>query len=216
MVKNNVLIILSFCILLCGLILTPGHVSQASNVKDCLENDPDCLDISEEIQVQMDPTDEDGQINESNNQSLFLTFLKMFFALFVVLGLIYLTLRFLNKRHKLFQPIQALENLGGISLGQNKSIQVVRVGSNVYLIGVGENVELLQEIVDEDVINDLLHTAEDQTTARQWIASFMGKKQTNEDAGNRFKHMFSSELSKLKRKRQEIITQQKQKEDMYE
>lgn len=191
-------------------------IAQASNVKDCLENDQDCSELNEELRVDIESTDE-VEDNQQGGQSLVSVLFKMFFALLVVLGLIYVTLRFLNKRHKMFQQVQALENLGGLSVGQNKSIQVVRVGSKMYLLGVGENVELLKEIVDEDVKHDLLHKNVDQPlSASEWITSLLQpkeKKNNNEEVAGKFKQMFSTELDKLQQHRKEMIDYHKQKED---
>lgn len=81
--------------------------------------------------------------------SLAISIVKTIVLLGLILFLIYFLLKLLNKKNRLFQQSKTLENLGGISLGQNKSIQVIRVGEKMYLIGVGDNVELLQEVSDE-------------------------------------------------------------------
>ena len=56
-----------------------------------------------------------------------------------------------------------MKNLGGISLGQQKSIQLVVVGESYYLIGVGEDIRLLKEITDPDEIEHLIAFYEDGT-----------------------------------------------------
>ena len=47
-----------------------------------------------------------------------------------------------------------MKNMGGISLGQHKSIQLVVIGETYYLIGVGDDISLLKEITDPEEIND--------------------------------------------------------------
>ena len=49
-----------------------------------------------------------------------------------------------------------MKNMGGISLGQHKSIQLVVIGESYYLIGVGDDIRLLKEITDPDEIDKLV------------------------------------------------------------
>nr|WP_245251401.1 flagellar biosynthetic protein FliO [Virgibacillus litoralis] len=144
----------------------------------------------------------------------------MFFALLLVLGLIYLLLKFLSKRNKLFQQVKALENLGGISVGPNKSIQLVRIGSRIFVIGVGENVEMLQEITEEEAKKEILHNnASNEVETKSILTSIFQQKSGSDEANQSkkdFKNMFSSELNKLKQSRTKLINQRKQKEDKHE
>ncbi|MDQ0230522.1 flagellar biosynthetic protein FliO [Metabacillus malikii] len=96
-------------------------------------------------------TEEDKQ-NHVENESLGVTvfdFMKMFVALAFVLALVYFLLKFVTKRNRFINQGQAIVNLGGTSLGQNKSIQMVKVGERVLVVGVGESISLLKEIDDE-------------------------------------------------------------------
>src|SRR5690606_1347958 len=97
-----------------------------------------------------------------NNSSLIFNLIQMVFALFLILALIYLLLKFLNKRNKIFNKVRALENLGGIAVGPSKSIQIVRVGNKLYLVGVGENVQLLEELEDEDLKEEIMRSYQEQ------------------------------------------------------
>lgn len=159
---------------------------------------------------------------EVDNGSLVWDIIKMVFALLLILVLIYLLLKFLNKRNKLFSQVRALENLGGITVGPSKSIQLVRVGSKIYLIGVGENVQLLEEIEDEAIKNELLQSFEQQTEfkAGNILSVFQSKagQATSEpnQTKNDFKNLFSSELEKLKQNRKKLLTKQVEKEDSHE
>lgn len=191
----------------------------SANVKDCLEEDADCFDSDGT------PADEtDNETNQSdvgkNEGSLFFTLVKMVFALLLVLGLIYLLLKFLKSRNKLFNQVQGLENLGGISVGPNKSVQLVRIGPKLYVIGVGENVEMLQEISDEEVKQEILHNNDSDETQADSLLTSLFQKNTNTDEGNQsrkdFKNIFSTELEKLKQSRSKLINQRKNKEDKHE
>jgi len=191
----------------------PSDVSTASpNVQDCLDNAEDCEE--ENLDPEIEAGDEnDFLIEEQSNDSLLLNLIRMFFALFLVLALIYIAIRFLGKRNNLFNHARSMENLGGISVGPNRSIQIVRVGGKYYLIGVGENVELLEEITDQQLIDSLVKDQEQSTGVLQAV---LGKKNEKDQAGNRtdFKKLFKTELDQLKQNRKTIINQNK--EDRHE
>ena len=175
---------------------------------------------NEEKNDETTPAEPDSEPEQNNTDSaiesngpLLFDLVKMFFALILVLALIYLLLKFLNKRNKLFQQVRALENLGGISVGQNKSIQIVRIGQRFYLIGVGDNVQMLQEITDDDVITDLLEA--ENAEKGSLTAPFFRRKANNSDQID-FKNMFSAELAKLKQTRNKIINNKTKKDDEHE
>ena len=210
----------TICLMTVILIVGFSNIAQAktSYVTDCLEDNLDCEEETNELE-----SDQDEKLTVKEDEgSLLFYIVKMFFALLLILALIYILLKFLTKRNKLFNQVKALENLGGISVGQNKSIQIVRIGTRFYMIGVGENVEMLQEINDEEVINDLLY--KEETTEFQagsllkaLIKPKSNKADTFEDhSNNKFKGLFSNELEKLKENRKKIKNQHNKKEDIHE
>jgi flagellar protein FliO/FliZ len=87
-------------------------------------------------------------------------FIKMILALAFVLFLVYILLKFVTKRNRMFQQGQSIVNLGGTSLGQNKSIQMVKVGNRLFVVGVGESISLLKEIDDEQERKQLIEDFE--------------------------------------------------------
>lgn len=83
-------------------------------------------------------------------------YIKMVLALIFVVALFYGLMKFLNKRNLNFQRNQMVQNLGGLSLGAQKSVQLLQVGKTLYLVGVGEDVQLLREITDPEEVEALL------------------------------------------------------------
>jgi len=77
--------------------------------------------------------------------------LQLFIALSIIIGLIYLTFKILNIKSNIIKRSK-LSNLGGISLGQNKSVQLIKIGNKIYVLGVGDDVVLIKIIDDEDEI----------------------------------------------------------------
>lgn len=198
------------------IVLTGGFYSQAEakspNVKDCLENGEDCSEPTAN-----ETTDKENS-TLSDQSSLVIDLIKMALALVLVLALIYFLLKFLNKRQALHRQ-HSLENMGGITVGQSKSLQIVRLGSKFYLIGVGDNVDLLDEITDEDVIDELIKHSEEKEdmTFNTFFKTMTRKKQTkeqhDESSGHQFKTLFSNELKSLQENRQKLMNQHKARKD---
>jgi flagellar protein FliO/FliZ len=121
-----------------------------TSVKDCLENPESC---------------EEGQAGKTNNQSkatdtkigvTFMDFLRMILATVFVAGLLYFLLKFINKKTMSYKSSQLVENLGGTSLGANRSIQIVKAGNRLLIVGVGENIQLLREIDDPEEYSQVI------------------------------------------------------------
>lgn len=215
-------IIRYFGIVMIGLIffLRLGVMSYAETeyVDDCIENPQNC---EEPVEEKPEQNKEENQLlaEDTESGSLFFEIVKFFFALLLVLALIYLFLYFLKRRNKLGTRIQALENLGGITVGQNKSVQLVRLGDYLYLIGVGEEITLLQKIEDRALIEEIMKEKAAQAadfSASSLLTSLKQKKsdQMSEKNTNDFKKMFHRELSSLQQNRKNIID--KHKEDNHE
>jgi len=88
----------------------------------------------------------------------------------VVIGLIIVLIKFLSKNSQRFYAAKGLRLMAGIQLGQNKSLQVVEVGRRIYLLGVGENIQLIDKIDDEqeaDAIRQML-AANDTAGGEGW------------------------------------------------
>jgi flagellar protein FliO/FliZ len=89
-------------------------------------------------------------------------FLRMIFATIFVVALLYILLKFINKKSKSYQKANSVENLGGTGLGANRSVQLVKVGGRILVIGVGENIQLLKEIDDPEEYEQLLKDHNDK------------------------------------------------------
>ncbi|MDY0396376.1 flagellar biosynthetic protein FliO [Virgibacillus halophilus] len=155
-----------------------------------------------------------------SDTSLLFSLVKVVIVLGLILFLIYYVVKFLNKRNKMLQKVKAMENLGGVSVGTNKSVQIVRIGQQLYLLGVGDNVEMLKEITDPETKNSILKQQQDagETAGPKVdIASLFAKKKTAQqaDEGSNFRRQFMQELDKMKTTRQRILNEH-QKDDGHE
>src|SRR5699024_5748380 len=191
--------------------------AKTPNVKDCIENGEDCSEpsstgISEKENVQ--------ELNSQSNSSLYIDMEKMLITLLLVLAFIYFFLKFINKRNTLHQQ-RALQNLGGISVGPSKSVQIIQVGSKYYLIGVGDNVEMLNEITDENLIEELVNDLEKDNIRFDNFLSNLSKiskkrKESTNSSEKNFKKMFSDELASLKENRGDLKKQHETRKDNHE
>lgn len=147
-------------------------------------------------------------------------FIKMFIALGFVLFLVYFLLKFVTKRNRLFQQGQSIVNLGGTSLGQSKSIQMIKVGNRVLVVGVGESISLLKEIEDEQESKELIEEFErkqeqivEPKDLIQKVSNLLNQKKVNWSKGNdgTFSVSFKEQLEKLKNERTKQLADVKRK-----
>lgn len=217
---NAIFMVLSvlFVIILC-----PVSVVQAANVDDWLEenrgepeNEADQKNDDENGTAPVDEIDTEIEgSDERNDTSLVVVIVKMTFALLLVLGLIYVLLQILKRKNKLFSKNKALENIGGITVGTNKSMQIIRIGSRFFVIGVGENVEILHEITDQEIVQDLIDEGEsDGNVSNRFLSAIRPDKATGQKGDRNFKQLFSRELRNLTQNRKKIMNENK--EDTHE
>ncbi|MGZ9584626.1 flagellar biosynthetic protein FliO [Paenibacillus marinisediminis] len=102
--------------------------------------------------------------------SLFTVLLSL--ALIVILIVMFIKL--LSRKNRLWQMNQSIRLLGGTGIGQNKSLQVVEVGGTVYVLGVGEDITLVDKVSDSEQVALLLlsfEQADRQASAASMPAS---------------------------------------------
>jgi flagellar protein FliO/FliZ len=113
-----------------------------------------------------------------------LDLLRVLFVLGVIVVLIVLVLRFIAKRNRNWGMNRTLRSLGGFSLGTNKSMQIVEWNDRIYVLGIGENVTLLESITEPDIVAALL--AEHDTVSEpagpaipEWLRKWNRKRNAN-------------------------------------
>lgn len=145
-------------LLLCLAVAPSVHAETDPNasVSDCIGKGKDCSS-KDEVKEKGDSTavPEEPVLDEPKGLSAG-DYIRTLLAFVFVIGLLVWLLRFLNKRNRSFDQNRLMTNMGGVPLGQHKSIQLVKMGDHYFVVGVGENVQLLREIDDPDEIADLL------------------------------------------------------------
>lgn len=84
---------------------------------------------------------------------------QVIFSLGFIIVLIYGVLRFLGKK-QLGQTQGPIKIISAAPLGNGKTLQVIMIGDRLYIVGVGENVQLLKEIEPGEEADVILADAE--------------------------------------------------------
>lgn len=130
------------------------------------------------------PVADSPEIPGGNFSSGWTLLLQVIFSLGLVVVLIYLLLRFLSKR-----SFAALGQNGPIKvisaaqLGNGKTIQIVMIGDSLYILGVGEEVQLLRHIPAGEEMDLLLADTEIKAAnglLGNWLPLFRGKREQEE------------------------------------
>lgn len=159
--------------------------ADAGNVADWLKEDP--ASETEPAEAEAVPEIEEKSFAAIIGQLIFYTLL--------IAGLIYGLIKFLAMRQKGVQSQRAVQLMGGSPLGQNKSLQLVKVGGQFYLIGVGNEVTLIKEFSGEAEIAALEQDLEQQRPAASALFGNGGK--SKESFAN-FEQYFARSLDKQK------------------
>ena len=99
-------------------------------------------------------------------------------AFVFVVGLLFGLLKVINRKNRLYDKSRFMKNMGGISLGQHKSIQLVVIGESYYIIGVGDDIRLLKEITDPEEIDTLVEFYKGET---KWNCNWLAQSCTYEN-----------------------------------
>jgi flagellar protein FliO/FliZ len=185
----------------------PAHIMGAGtehqpSVLDCTKNNVDCSNLTDS-----------SLHNDARSQTdiAMWDYIKMIFALLFVLGLLYGLLKFIQHQSRSYQPIKTIQHIGGTPLGGNRSLQVVKVGDSLFVLGVGEDVTLLKEIDDEDEKEKLLtqfsQEREELFQPIKWLDRFQKQSNTQQP----FAETLKQQLDEIKEQRQKIVQSKKEK-----
>ena len=208
-------VVLCFALFICY--ETPGLAKSS-----CDENASAAEQIGEQCQQKdnADKTTDTEQKTEQTTEgpSLAWTFVKLVVALAIILGLIYLLYRLVSKRTRAFQNYGAIKNVGGVSVGNNRSVQLIRIGEEILVVGVGDSVRLLKEIDDPEIVQTLLNNEEPPDLLQKnvsklltWTKQSIGSKgQSHEKSSN--EKSFQEHLKALVKQRSNQIVKQLRKD----
>lgn len=144
-------------------------------------------------------------------------------VLAAIIVLIIVLIRFLGRKNRYLSQSRSIRTLGAIGLGPNKSLQVIEIGGSIYLVGVGENISMVDKITDPEDVMLLQQAFEEEGTEFAGFASvFSGLvsrfrkqnvQQEEELDESDFHELFHAQLQKMpsrKRQMQELLEDQQQ------
>lgn len=155
--------------------------------------------------------------------SVFWMILRVILFLVVIIGIFLVIMKTVSQKGKLFRADRSLRTIGGVGLGQNKSVQLVQIGNALYVLGVGEEVGLVDKITDEAEIRfilDNLHPAPAAGTGSfpavgDWLKGLGKNRSSSEelDVTPSFQAVFQEKMMKManrQKKVEELITEDRQ------
>lgn len=190
----------AFLVILACLFFQAGAAEAApdGSVKDAYEKPQ---------QKQAEETGEPASDVTEETKSVGVTFgdiIRMIAATVFVLALLIILLKYAGRKNKSLQKANSVENLGGTSLGGSRSVQLIKVGGRILVVGVGENIQLLKEIDDEAEYSRLIESynqrSEDFARPAGWLADFL-KKRKNLSGGAAFTNALQSQIEEMKNAR---------------
>ncbi|MBU9714541.1 flagellar biosynthetic protein FliO [Evansella tamaricis] len=194
---------------------TVGNMFNGERDLDLGETDAD--DVPPYDSLEEEETNQEELMGGGTDQNLFFLSLQMFLALAFVIVLIYALLKFINNRSRSFRNNSTIEGIGGVALGSNRSVQMVRIGSKIFIVGVGDTVNLLKEINDPDEIQNLLddqrsHDVLEQpvTKLTNWVKETFYRSTVTEDKS--FQSLFKKELKGVKESQEKLYSALKEKD----
>ncbi|MEH7122845.1 flagellar biosynthetic protein FliO [Bacillus sp. JJ1532] len=191
----------------------PAYAEQVNSVKDCIEH-PDTCD-QDQLPQKQDTAKNEQPVKVGLN--LF-DFVKMIFATVFVVGLLYFMLKIINKKSKMYKSSQLVENLGGTALGTNRSVQLIKVGKRILIVGVGENIQLLKEIEDQEEYNQLLtdynEKMEQLVQPSDIVTRVLQRRKSvhqDEKQGNQFQSILKQQLEDITKGRKQLYKEMEKK-----
>lgn len=152
----------------------------------------------------------------SDTSGYYLQLFYVFIVLAIIVTAIVILIRFLGRKNQSWMQGRSIRTLGAVGIGPNKSIQLVEVGGSIYLIGVGENVSLIDKISDPAEVA-LIHASFEQEHGLNsgvlppFITNFVArfrKEQKSEDIEledtSSFHEVFESKLRSVPGRKQKV------------
>ncbi|WP_423799752.1 flagellar biosynthetic protein FliO [Neobacillus sp. SAB-20_R2A] len=99
--------------------------------------------------------------------SLVPSFIKFIFSFAAIIILLLLCLKFLKSKSKPILSQGPIHSLGGYPLGGSKSLQMVMIGKTLYILGIGNEVRLLQTIEPGEEQDLIMQSLVEQTEQKK-------------------------------------------------
>lgn len=173
--------------------------------------DPKVSDSYDTDQPAAEQQEQPAEAAAPEEKSFIVVIGQLIFYTLLIVFMIYGLIKFLSMKQKNLQPNQAVKLMGGTALGNNKSLQLVKVGGQIYLIGVGDQVTLIKEFSEDDEIRGIEKDVETQASPLlpKTVTSFIKEKvgghlEKNPSQTKGFEQLFKQSLDKQRKKQDKL------------
>lgn len=156
----------------------------------------------------------------SSTGSVYWMLFKVVGFLIVIIGIFLLIMRLVSQKNKLFQSGRSIKPIGGLGLGQHKSVQLVQIGKSLYVLGVGNDVNLVAKIDDPDEVQYIVEHFHAGASGEagvfpgwgDWLKRVAGKREPSEDLDvtPSFQAVFQEKMHKMANRKQQVDELMKQ------
>lgn len=135
--------------------------------------------------------------------------LKVILFLIFIIGLFFFIMKIISRNNRYLLG-RTIRSLGGVPLGTNKSIQVVEIGGTLYIVGVGENVQLIDKIDDADKASQLAVMLTASPAVPSGLGEWLNKLRKRPADGEEielppsFQQVFHSKLQQVASRKQRV------------
>lgn len=173
--------------------------------------DPKVIDSYDSDQPAVEQEEQPVETAAPEERSFIVVIGQLIFYTLLIVFMIYGLIKFLSMKQKNLQPNQAVKLMGGTALGNNKSLQLVKVGGQIYLIGVGDQVTLIKEFTEDDEIHGIEKDVDTQASPLlpKTVTSFIkdkvsGHLEKNPSQRKGFEQLFKQSLDKQRQKQEKL------------
>ncbi|NMO96169.1 flagellar biosynthetic protein FliO [Paenibacillus lemnae] len=156
-----------------------------------------------------------SEVTRPDTSGFYLQLFYVFVVLAIIVSVIILLIRFLGRKNQSWMRGRSIRTLGALGVGPNKSVQLIEVGDNIYLIGVGEDLSLLDKITDPDEVIRLKAAIQQEQNPTGTLPPFISnltakfrKNQPPEDIEledtSSFHEVFESKLRSVPNRKQKV------------
>ncbi|AZU64165.1 flagellar biosynthetic protein FliO [Neobacillus mesonae] len=123
------------------------------------------------------------QNHDLQNPSIVPYAFKFIGSFLLILILLFIVLKYLSKKTGMNGRGGPFHALGGHSLGKNRSLQMVMIGDTLYILGIGEEVNLIRTIPPGEEQRKLLETMAEKPldTVSKWSSQLKKSSQEKWD-----------------------------------
>ncbi|MDF2924712.1 MAG: flagellar protein [Paenibacillaceae bacterium] len=156
----------------------------------------------------------DEILGGNSTGSVYMMLAQVVFFLLVIIGIFLFIMKIVSQKNKSFQSGRSIKSLGGLGLGQNKSVQLVQIGKSLYVLGVGNDVELVAKIEDQEEIEYIVEHLHAGTTREfkgfptfgEWLKRLKGRQTRSEDLDvtPSFQAVFQEKMQRMANRQQDL------------